>query len=135
MMHQRYSWRSDARLLACASAAVVLGAVAVALAISTSSDAASLRSGAKHGSVAAQVFLNVKTAPVSKLVGQLLIGSFEGTVPPRSILARIRAGQLGSVILFADNTGRPVWPAAASATPSSTFQDSAWRPKAPTSCL
>lgn len=41
---------------------------------------------------------------ISKMVGQLLIGRFAGTTPPAAFLARIRAGQLGSVILFSDNT-------------------------------
>jgi beta-N-acetylhexosaminidase len=39
-----------------------------------------------------------------RLVGQLLVGRFDGPEPSASFLDRIRAGQLGSVILFADNT-------------------------------
>ncbi|MGC9222084.1 MAG: glycoside hydrolase family 3 N-terminal domain-containing protein [Solirubrobacteraceae bacterium] len=44
------------------------------------------------------------SAALTKLVGQLLIGSFTGTVAPRPVLTRIRRGQLGGVILFSDNT-------------------------------
>ncbi len=42
--------------------------------------------------------------PLQRLIGQLLVGSFTGRVVPQSLLARIKAGQLGSVILFSDNT-------------------------------
>jgi beta-N-acetylhexosaminidase len=38
------------------------------------------------------------------LVGQLIVGRFVGPRPSSAFLARIRAGQLGSVILFTDNT-------------------------------
>jgi beta-N-acetylhexosaminidase len=41
--------------------------------------------------------------PLAKMLGQMIVGSFSGTSPSASLLARIRAGQLGGVILFADN--------------------------------
>jgi beta-N-acetylhexosaminidase len=41
---------------------------------------------------------------VKRLVGQLIVGRFSGTQPSAAFLARVRAGQLGSVILFGDNT-------------------------------
>ncbi len=46
----------------------------------------------------------VSPAPLTKLVGQLLVGEFSGTTPPAALLQRVGAGQLGSVILFSDNT-------------------------------
>lgn len=44
------------------------------------------------------------TADLRRLVGQLIVGSYAGTQPDTSFLARARAGQLGGVILFGDNT-------------------------------
>ena len=44
------------------------------------------------------------TADLPLLVGQLIVGSYVGPQPDASILARVRAGQLGGVILFGDNT-------------------------------
>ena len=42
--------------------------------------------------------------PLPRLVGQLIVGRFAGPAPSSSFLARLRAGQLGGVILFGDNT-------------------------------
>src|SRR5436305_8958783 len=39
----------------------------------------------------------------AKLVGQRIMVGFDGTQPPSWLLARVRAGQVGSVILFAPN--------------------------------
>jgi beta-N-acetylhexosaminidase len=39
------------------------------------------------------------------MIGQAIVGRFAGSSPSDSFLARIRAGQLGGVILFADNLG------------------------------
>ena len=39
-----------------------------------------------------------------KLVGQLIVARFTGRRPSASFFARVRAGQIGSVILFGDNT-------------------------------
>jgi beta-N-acetylhexosaminidase len=38
-----------------------------------------------------------------KALGQLLVGRYGGDRPPASFLSRVRAGELGGVILFADN--------------------------------
>lgn len=38
-------------------------------------------------------------------LGQMIVAAFPGTSPPAAFLARIRAGQIGGVILFTDNTG------------------------------
>ena len=40
---------------------------------------------------------------IPKLVGQSLMGSFAGTTPSSSFLARIQRGELGGVILFGGN--------------------------------
>lgn len=37
------------------------------------------------------------------MLGQMIVASFSGTTPPPTLLARIRAGQVGGVILFGDN--------------------------------
>jgi beta-N-acetylhexosaminidase len=47
---------------------------------------------------------NPRRPDLRRLVGQLLIGSFPGSNPPAELLDRIRAGHLGGVILFGDNT-------------------------------
>lgn len=39
-----------------------------------------------------------------RLVGQLIVGRYTGPRPSAAFLARVRAGQLGSIILFGDNT-------------------------------
>jgi beta-N-acetylhexosaminidase len=44
------------------------------------------------------------TPPISRLLGQLIVARFSGARPSSAFLARIRTGQLGGVILFADNT-------------------------------
>jgi beta-glucosidase-like glycosyl hydrolase len=41
---------------------------------------------------------------LAKSVGQLIIARFAGTVPTSSILAAIRAGHVGGIILYGDNT-------------------------------
>lgn len=44
------------------------------------------------------------TADLGRLVGQLVVGRYAGPLPSAAFLARVRAGQLGAVILFSDNT-------------------------------
>lgn len=47
------------------------------------------------------------TAPglsLAKQVGQLIIGTYQGQVPPASLLTAIRLGHVGAVILMGDNT-------------------------------
>src|SRR5215469_13827120 len=48
---------------------------------------------------------------VSQMVGQLMFVPMHGTVPSKYFLARIRSGQIGGVILYANNYG-PAGPAA-----------------------
>jgi beta-N-acetylhexosaminidase len=45
-----------------------------------------------------------RSADLERLIGQLLVGRYAGPQPSASFLARVRAGQLGGVILFSDNT-------------------------------
>jgi beta-N-acetylhexosaminidase len=50
---------------------------------------------------------NAATPPLSKLVGQRLIVAIHGTTADSSLLARIKAGQVGGVILFSSNISTP----------------------------
>jgi beta-N-acetylhexosaminidase len=43
--------------------------------------------------------------PAQKLLGQRIMVGFSGTSPPGSLLAQVRAGKVGSVILFSANVG------------------------------
>ncbi len=45
------------------------------------------------------------SATLDRMLGQMIVARFSGPQPPPSFLARIRAGQIGGVILFADNLG------------------------------
>lgn len=38
------------------------------------------------------------------MLGQMIVASFAGTQPSQALLDRIRAGQIGGLVLFADNT-------------------------------
>lgn len=42
--------------------------------------------------------------PLPKQTGQLIIATYQGEVPPASLLAAIKLGRIGSVILMGDNT-------------------------------
>jgi beta-N-acetylhexosaminidase len=41
---------------------------------------------------------------LAKAVGQLVISTYDGTTPPPQMLAAVRAGQTGAIILMGDNT-------------------------------
>jgi beta-N-acetylhexosaminidase len=44
----------------------------------------------------------------ARALGQLIVGRFQGSSPPAAFLARVRAGEVGGVIIFSDNaTGSP----------------------------
>lgn len=43
------------------------------------------------------------TGGLSRALGQMMVGRFAGVTPTRTFLRRIEAGQIGGVILFADN--------------------------------
>lgn len=70
--------------------AVALGATAL-IATTTGSDGATTAPRASGLSA-------------GKAVGQLIIATYLGRRPPASILAAVRAGQIGSIILMGDNT-------------------------------
>jgi beta-N-acetylhexosaminidase len=42
-------------------------------------------------------------AALPRMLGQMIIARFSGTTPSASLLARIRAGEVGGIILFTDN--------------------------------
>jgi beta-N-acetylhexosaminidase len=43
--------------------------------------------------------------PIETALGQMIVARYAGRTPPSSLLARVRRGQVGGVILFADNVG------------------------------
>jgi beta-N-acetylhexosaminidase len=45
-----------------------------------------------------------RVVPVSRLLGQLIVGRFDGTRPSRRFMERVKSGHLGAVILFSENT-------------------------------
>jgi beta-N-acetylhexosaminidase len=48
---------------------------------------------------------DARTPTVAQLVGQSIMTGMDGRAPSRELLARVRAGQVGGVILFARNIG------------------------------
>ncbi len=40
---------------------------------------------------------------LARMIGQMIVGRFAGSVPPASFLAQIRSGELGGVILYTEN--------------------------------
>jgi hypothetical protein len=42
---------------------------------------------------------------LARMVGQLMLVRMEGRAPNASFLSRVRSGQIGGVVLFADNYG------------------------------
>src|SRR5690348_15102315 len=45
---------------------------------------------------------------LARLVGQVVVGRYSGSRPSSALLARVRAGRLGNIILLADNTAAGV---------------------------
>lgn len=45
----------------------------------------------------------IRTASVARMLGQMIVARFAGSRPSPFFLARVRSGQIGGVILFADN--------------------------------
>jgi beta-N-acetylhexosaminidase len=76
---------------------------------STSTSAAMSTSTARVTSPVAPSASTTATAqaaqlPIARAVGQLLIGTYTGASPPASMLAAVRKGQIGAIILMGDNT-------------------------------
>lgn len=69
---------------------------------SGASGPASSGSGQKHASH--QATSRPSGLPLARALGQLIIARFHGVAPTSSILSAIRAGQVGGIILFSDNT-------------------------------
>ena len=61
------------------------------------------RAGAAPGR-AATAKANPPPLPLARAVGQLIIATYADTTPPHSILAAVRAGRTGAIILMGDNT-------------------------------
>lgn len=93
------------------AAAVVLG-VAIGLVISGSSGSSKHRDARTAQGASTRPATRPTTpkpasatpAALRRLVGQLIVGTYTGTQPDAGFLSRVRAGQLGSVILFGGNT-------------------------------
>jgi beta-N-acetylhexosaminidase len=92
-------------------AAIALG---VGIGFATTGSSRSVHRPAKHAGVPRTTPAHAPTTrrttraslPVDlrRVVGQLVVGRYSGPRPSAAFLARIRAGQLGGVILFGDNT-------------------------------
>jgi beta-N-acetylhexosaminidase len=109
--------RSRRRFFALLAAAVVAAAVTAVVVLSLGGNSSNERSEAastathtsrRHGSTRTS-HPRPATPPkqsaqgLAELVGQIIVARFTGPQPPASFLARIRAGQIGGVILFSDN--------------------------------
>jgi beta-N-acetylhexosaminidase len=77
----------------------VLGLAATVLVIASGGSSNSL-AAPRSGQDASKRPANV---PLTQLVGQHLMGRLTGTQPSASLLARIRRGELGGVIIFSEN--------------------------------
>jgi beta-N-acetylhexosaminidase len=42
--------------------------------------------------------------PVDRMLGQMIVSPYAGSTPPPALLERVRAGEVGGVILFSENT-------------------------------
>ena len=51
----------------------------------------------------AQEATPLTAVPLQRMVGQMVMGRMDGTIPDQTLLDRIRNGEIGSVILFGDN--------------------------------
>jgi len=59
---------------------------------------------ARPDPAAAAAVARATRLPIARALGQTLAGTYDGRTPPEDLVRRVRAGQLGGVILFADNT-------------------------------
>jgi beta-N-acetylhexosaminidase len=112
--------RTRRRALAVVAAAAVLAAVVSVIVLSLRGAAHSPTASSKHTSanttrlsrharsVAVHPARRRNSEPTSarslaQNLGQMIVARFQGPQPPQSFLARIRAGEIGGVILFSDN--------------------------------
>ncbi|UTI63539.1 hypothetical protein NBH00_19620 [Paraconexibacter antarcticus] len=84
---------------------VALGAllVAVVAVIALTRGGGDTGGGPTAAARAAEAAASPARLPLTRAVGQTLAGVYPGRTPPAAFLARIRRGELGSVILFAPN--------------------------------
>jgi beta-N-acetylhexosaminidase len=47
---------------------------------------------------------NTRKVPLDQMLGQMIVSPYAGSSPPPALLARVRAGEVGGVILFSANT-------------------------------
>jgi len=91
--------------------ALVVGAAGLIVATHTSSSTRASRPAARpkppptHPAQRRVQVSLVQRLSLSQLAGQRIIYAYSGTVPPVSLLAAIRQGEAGGVILFAPNIG------------------------------
>ena len=98
------------RALVAAAVTAVVAAVAVVIAVSLGGAAQNRRLSSKGGSagttqtaVPHRDKATSDTRPLAESLGQMIVARFTGPRPSESFLARIRAGEVGGVILFSDN--------------------------------
>jgi beta-N-acetylhexosaminidase len=84
---------------------VGIGAVALASlsSLAACGSATHRRAATTAGGPASSVIALVRRLSPAQLAGQRIVYAYAGLTPPRSLLARIRAGEAGGVILFGPN--------------------------------
>lgn len=97
-----------------AVALVAAGALGVGIGLATTGSSRATHRPAKHAGAPSTTPPHAPTTrrttgtsrsvDLRRLVGQLVVGRYSGPRPSTAFLARVRAGQLGGVILFGDNT-------------------------------
>jgi beta-N-acetylhexosaminidase len=97
-----------------AVALVAAGALGVGIGFATTGSSRATHRPAKHAGAPPTTPRHAPTTQrttgasrsvdLRRLVGQLVVGRYSGPRPSAALLARVRAGQLGGVILFGDNT-------------------------------
>ncbi len=84
------------------------GAAAVGVAVVAHYDLAGSRAAVPaHTTAVAAGPAQTATVSLARLVGQTIVVRMVGRTPSASLLARVRGGQIGGVVLFSDNIGPP----------------------------
>ncbi len=85
----------------------LLAAIAVAILLTRGGDGdtgSAATSKSRPDPAAAAALARATRLPIARALGQTLAGTYDGRTPPDDLVRRVQAGQLGGVILFADNT-------------------------------
>lgn len=85
----------------------LLAAIAVAILLTRGGDGdtgSAATSKSRPDPAAAAAVARATRLPIARALGQTLAGTYDGRTPPEDLVRRVQAGQLGGVILFADNT-------------------------------